>query len=337
VDKEAISASWAALSRADYPVFLAQAQRYRQQMELNDWGYYQLLDCMAQAVCTGQDNQRKLLVWFLLCKSGYGAQVGYDQDQVFLLLPTGDALYGVPYFTLGGKRFYAVSAAGRPEPVENLSTYEGSYPGADQALAVRVAGPPRLDEVAVEKALVFQYNGSEQRIPVRLNRNDVAFFADYPQTEYEVYFAASSSAATNESLLRALQPLVAGKSETEAVNLLLGFVQTAFAYRTDDEQFGREKPLFPDETLYYPFSDCEDRSVLFAYLVRRLTGLDVIGLSYPGHVATAVRFSNPVSGDHVVYKNVDYAVCDPTYTNAEAGMGMPQNKGVAARVIPIGL
>jgi hypothetical protein len=306
-------------------------------MQLNDWGYYQLLDCMAQAVYAGEANQRILLVWFLLCKSGYRAQVGYEQGQVHLLLPTGDALYGIPYFTLGGERFYAVSAAGKAEPVENLSTYEGSYPGADHALAVRVPNPPRLDEVAAERTLVFQYSGTEQRIPIRLNRNEVAFFADYPQTEYEVYFAASPSPATDQSLLRSLQPLVAGKTEIEAVNLLLTFVQTAFAYRTDDEQFGREKPMFPDETLFYPFSDCEDRSVLFAYLVRRLAGLDVIGLSYPGHVATAVRFSDSVPGDHVVYEGHKYTVCDPTYIHATAGMSMPQTKGVAVQPIPIGL
>ena len=81
----------------------------------------------------------------------------------------------------------------------------------------------------------------------------------------------------------------------DAVNVLLRFVQTGFSYLTDSEQFGREKFMFPEETLSYPYSDCEDRSFLFAYLVSSLLGLDVIGLDYPGHVATAVKFSSPVS------------------------------------------
>ena len=51
-----------------------------------------------------------------------------------------------------------------------------------------------------------------------------------------------------------------------------------------------------DEPLFYPYSDCEDHSVLFAYLVRELPGLEVIGLDYPGHVATAVRFSRVSRG-----------------------------------------
>lgn len=123
----------------------------------------------------------------------------------------------------------------------------------------------------------------------------------------------------------------------QTVNLLLCFVQTAFSYQVDDQQFGREKFLFPEETLFYPYSDCEDRSILFAYLVRELLGLEVIGLDYPGHVATAVRFSEEVPGDFVLCQGRKYTVCDPTYINATLGMGMPQFRGVDPQVILIRL
>jgi hypothetical protein len=120
------------------------------------------------------------------------------------------------------------------------------------------------------------------------------------------------------------------------VNILLRFVQTAFQYKTDQDQFGREKPFFPEETIYYPFSDCEDRSVLFAYLVRNLTGLEVVGLDYPGHIATAVRFPTQVPGESVGYQGKRFVVCDPTYINAGAGMCMPQFKSVTPNVIAFG-
>ena len=47
------------------------------------------------------------------------------------------------------------------------------------------------------------------------------------------------------------RPLLAGKSETEAVNMILNFVQTAFTYGYDDEIWGGDRPFFADETLYY--------------------------------------------------------------------------------------
>ena len=67
-------------------------------------------------------------------------------------------------------------------------------------------------------------------------------------------------------------------------------MQTAFDYKTDGDQFGYEKPFFVDELFYYPYSDCEDRAVLYSYLVRTLMGLDVVLLEYPNHMATAVLF-----------------------------------------------
>ena len=93
--------------------------------------------------------------------------------------------------------------------------------------------------------------------------------------------------------------------------------------------------MFPEETLYYPYSDCEDRSILFAWLVHNLLGMDVVGLDYPGHVATAVRFKGKVAGDAVMYNGKRYMVTDPTYINASAGMTMPNFKKNKPGVIKI--
>jgi hypothetical protein len=136
-------------------------------------------------------------------------------------------------------------------------------------------------------------------------------------------------------MARGFKDVLEGKSEKEAVDYLLGFSQKAFSYKTDDDQLGREKYMLPEETLWYPYSDCEDRSFLFAYLVRGILKLDVVGLNYPGHVATAVRFSENVSGDYVVVNNPKYIVCDPTYINASAGMAMPKFKQQTPTVVEI--
>ena len=150
-----------------------------------------------------------------------------------------------------------------------------------------------------------------------------------------MYFVADVNMATGNPLLQQLKPLVEGKSEQDAVNLLLRFVQTAFKYKTDEGQFGIENYLFPEETLYYPYSDCEDRSVFFAWLVRNLLGLEVIGLDYPGHIAAAVNFNETVRGDAIRFNNKRYVVTDPTYVNASAGMTMPDFKNKRPDVIRI--
>jgi hypothetical protein len=90
-----------------------------------------------------------------------------------------------------------------------------------------------------------------------------------------------------------------------------------------------------DETLLYPASDCEDRSILFAALVRELLGLEVVGLLYPGHMATAVKFNAPGAGDVVQVGGVTWTVADPTYLGADAGQAMPQFKTVTPTLIRI--
>ena len=118
------------------------------------------------------------------------------------------------------------------------------------------------------------------------------------------------------------------------MNILLNWVQTCFVYGYDDQVWGKDRAFFPAETLYYPYSDCEDRSILFSRLVRDLLGLDVLLLYYPGHLATAVCVDEgQLRGDYLLYNNRKFMVCDPTYINAPAGATMPKMNNNEAKVI----
>lgn len=46
------------------------------------------------------------------------------------------------------------------------------------------------------------------------------------------------SDGAQETALPALEEVVTGKTEIEVTNTLLNFVQTAFEYKMDDDQFG---------------------------------------------------------------------------------------------------
>ena len=141
----------------------------------------------------------------------------------------------------------------------------------------------------------------------------------------------------NERVKKQLYPplrsVIQGKSQQEAANILLNFVQTAFVYEYDDKVWGSDRAFFAEESLYYPYCDCEDRSILFSRLVRDLLGLKVLLVYYPGHLATAVRFTEPVTGDYISLNNQKYIVCDPTYIGAPVGATMPDMDNGKAKVI----
>ena len=102
-----------------------------------------------------------------------------------------------------------------------------------------------------------------------------------------------------------------------------------------DKIWGGDRAFFAQETLFYPYCDCEDRAILFSRLVRDLVGLDVVLLYYPGHLATAVAFNEEVNGDWLSFRNRKYIVCDPTYINAGVGRTMPNMNNQQAQIIAL--
>lgn len=334
---KSISSFWEALGRSNFEDLLAQLEFHRKRLNLNDWGYCLLKTSAGQSIFRSH-NEATLFSWFMLSKAGYDIRVGFNGDRVWLLASTDSRLFDVPFLTMAktGVRYYIVDPDSQSiKPDESISTYDRGYPGATSPLSFRLPSPLTIQRAVARRTLEFSFGGHRYSFPITFSRDAVDFFKGYPQTDFGVYFRASPSPEASGSLAASLRPLISGKSEREAVNILLRFVQTAFRYRTDPEQFGREKPLFPDETLYYEYSDCEDRAILFAYLVRSLTGLEVIGLDYPNHIATAVRFSGRFPGDSVTLRGVPYMICDPTYTNADVGVSMPDLAGVIPKVINV--
>lgn len=151
----------------------------------------------------------------------------------------------------------------------------------------------------------------------------------------DIPFYAMSTIDSNfhQSLLAQVNEQIRGCSEKEAVARILHFVQYAFDYATDREQHGYEKPYFIEENFYYPKNDCEDRAILFAFLVHNLLGLDVHLVQYPGHECTAVNFSTTqMNGDGYMYKGKAFYICDPTFIGASIGQCMPGYRNVKPTV-----
>ena len=152
-------------------------------------------------------------------------------------------------------------------------------------------------------------------------------------TRWAMYANTPLDEHVKEILYSALKDKIKGLSQLEAVNKLLNWVQTAFVYEYDDKVWGHDRAFFAEETLYYPYCDCEDRAILFTRLVRDLLGLKTILVFYPGHLASAVCFTDNVSGDYISLNGKHYVITDPTYIGAPVGMTMPDMDNTQAHVI----
>lgn len=333
VEEKEISAFWAHLSQANYTRLLQQMQDLRDQMRLNDWGYCLMLYRIGEKLYAYDRNRTLLFVWYMLAKSDYDAKVGFSSTGIFLFLPAKNVIYDTPYFFMDNKRYFLIAFDQPIHQPASIYTYTGCYPEAQVPISLTLTAPPEISNSTEVRKLVFKYHNRNYTVELKLIKDVIEFFSRYPLTDLDVYFKAPLSSEAQTSLVGGLKPILEGKSEVEAVNILLRFVQTAFRYNNDETQFGREKPLFAEETLYYPSSDCEDRAVLFAYLVQNLLGLPVVGLNYPGHIANAVKISTTLAGDSIIYNGEKYLICDATYINANIGQCMPALKDRVPQVI----
>ncbi|RMG25846.1 MAG: hypothetical protein D6730_10150 [Bacteroidetes bacterium] len=329
-----ISQLWAKLQRSPYQLVLKQLRRQARNLRLNDWGFALLVHETARRIYPRDVRAQRLYEGLMLSQSGFDLRLAMQSGKLYLLMPAEQVIYGATYFRREGKKYYVLELGARSPRVEEARVLD--LPGISNGrkkLNFELAEAPLLPGKQLIRKLRFYYRGQTHHFEVPLNQHLLDFYRQYPFVDLEVKFGAPLSEQARQALLPQLGRLVADMSETEAVNLLLRFVQTAFEYQTDGEQFGEETYMFAEQTLYYPYSDCEDRSVLFAFLVRELLGLPTIGLVFPGHVATGVRFSRPAEGAYVQYRGEKYYLCDPTYMYATYGTVMPEVAGQSVKVV----
>lgn len=338
VNKKVISDFWKHLSTKDYPSFLDQIKQVQNRLSLNDFGYAQLLENIGEQIY-GQDTpESTLFAWFILTQSGFNTRIGYNRQNVYLLIQTTPRLFNTTYFTLKDTKYYAISFnEASNEAPSKLYTYKGDYPKSDmKALNLSATDFPAFPKKPMNKTMSFSYEDTSYTFEVPINQQVVDYYKNYPNAYLGLYFNSSMDTTTYNELAGSLQPLLKGKDDLEKVNILLRFVQTSLTYQTDQQQFNREKYMFPEEALYYPAADCEDRSALFAYLVEHLVGLDYISLRYPSHLTVAVHFpDNPPQGTYFDYRGKSYYMADPTYINADIGMVMPSIKNQSPEIVDL--
>lgn len=308
----------------------------REDMLLCDWAYLELLHLFAAKLYPDK-SEAAVLEAYLLTQSGFKMRLARDaSDQIHYLLATNRMLFGAPYYTLNGENYFLLDG-----DLSELFVFEKSF-SREQTLRMEISKEMRLKE-DMETCRVLSFEKCpELSFTVCINKNLIDFYNSYPSSmreedsgsKWQLYAQTPVSKAVKDQLYPELKSLVKGKSELEAANLLLNLVQTGFTYGYDMDVWGCvDRPFFAEETLYYPYSDCEDRAILYSHLVRDILGLEVVLLYYPNHLATAVCFNGQVEGDYLLYNGKRYTVCDPTYIHAPVGLTMRDMDNSVAKII----
>lgn len=309
----------------------------RQHMGLCDWAYVSLAERVADKIYgSAHPDEKALLQAYILNQSGFRLHIARAEDKrLHMLIAADAAIYDRSYWKFDDGDYYMLDDS----ETELLAIFERTFPD-DRPMRLAITSAQKFAE-RLSSIRRLQSRRYKVSATVANNENLIKFYSDYPEsfanndplTRWRFYAQTPMCETVKRQLYPALYSAISGKSEAEAANILDDFVQTAFVYERDDEVWGRERAFFAEETLYYPYSDCEDRAILFSRLVRDLLGLEVVLVYYPGHLATAVHFNENVSGDYITVNGKSYLICDPTYIGAPIGTTMPDMDNSIAKVI----
>ncbi|WP_226661456.1 hypothetical protein [Microbulbifer aggregans] len=322
--------TWLALAGTDFQALLKALQAKQSELQLPDWALLQLVRKVIKAEIQ-HSATATAYSWYLLNQLGFDVRLGYSKTDMALLMPADVPVYGRPFFTIHGERYYRVDGG----PANSLRIHTAGFPSGNGQLRL---GFDKLMHTPGEKKsrqLRFIDGGRIANTSISYDPHWVAFLQDHPAIDLEHYFRALVFGTTAKSLDDFWRSRIQQDTPELAVNRLLQFVQNGFKYQTDDEQFGRERYLLPSESFHYAAIDCEDRSFLLAWLIKDLLNLPVVGLHYPGHVALAVALpGEPEEGAAVVeHGGKIYTVADPTYIGAKIGQVMPKFQGVKPELL----
>lgn len=328
LNEKSIAAVWKTLSQDKYEGLLHDCIAQRESLHLSDWGYMRLLGSMSERLLGKGSNEAVLLQMYLLAQSGYRVRLARADSKLVLLMPFTSKIYGYSFLTIDNVRHYLISQ----DKLQNIRVCDVMFP-REQMANILMGQMPTLGGAKRSRTLTAEHFSTIQ-VSVAVEERLAKFLDDYPLSDaWDYYALAGLSDGVKSMLYPKLRKQLEGKSKKKAAAMLLDFLQTAFSYATDQDQFGYERPLFGDESFYYPKNDCEDRSILYSILVRDLLGLDVVLVHWPGHLGTAVAFPEVVEGDYFTVDGHRYTVCDPTYIGAGIGETMPQFKNAKANLV----
>lgn len=321
------------LSQSQYEYLLYDCARFVSDLRLNGWGIQMFCSSVAETLL-GKGDEAVVLQTFLMTQFGYDARICLVGGKLKMMSPATVDVAAYSYITLNGKKYYIWDSSFRAG--QSVYSYKENVKDATRAIDFENSASIKFEYIPTENRIVKSEKYPQMSVLVSVNKNLIDFYASMPlllNDSWAMYAREPMEQEVDRSLLEQLTLALQGHSKTEATDMLLNFVQTGFEYKTDGDQFGKEKPFFKEEMFFYPYCDCEDRSFLYSYLVEKLVGLKTILVYAPDHVFVAVCFNDDVEGDFLMVDGKKYVICDPTYIGSDIGMCMPNYKNAHLEVL----
>ena len=247
-----VSRAWEKISSGVYDHFINDCTCYRNELQLCDWGLYQFVLKASESYFGNiESNEAVMLQMYALSQLGYKVRLGKQSGRLINLLAFQEKVFAKPYLEIDDTEFYFL---GSNLTDEGIQLCDFCFPEEKRA-SLQVDRFPQFPASPAPQKVIRSKAFPQVTASVIVNNNLMEFMDTYPCCSWELFAEASLSKEVKAQLYPNLKKTIAGRSEKEAANILLNLIQTGFEYKTDGDQFGREKTFFGDEPFFYPYCD----------------------------------------------------------------------------------
>jgi hypothetical protein len=322
---------WQIFTKANGNFVTDQLMDYRDQLGLDDWGYFLLAKKCASAIYPGNPHAAKMLAWSLMLRSGYHVRIGYTRSNPVILFSSSSVIYSQPYITIDQLKYYLdENIAG-----VQITTYMNDHPAAKRWMDLTFRRSLNFNISLISRKFPFDWGRKHYEFTFKINEELIRFYQERPKTDARLAFEAPVSAQLKDDIFKQFYPVVSRMGKPEATAFLQQFVQKAFEYRSYNDLYGHDKFLFPEEMFACDGSNDKGRVALFSWLVRNLLKLPVAVLEFPSYYSLAIAYNENIDGDFYQWEGLKYTIADPTYQDAPIGLIMPGYLNVKPKLFPL--
>lgn len=308
------------MQKTNYKNLIKQLNSFSKSFQLDDLGFYLLLSQFVESAYENySDNYKTLFKWFILSKKGFSTYIAYNDKDLKIYGKFNIPLRGVKKIEVENESYFDLSFEQNKTSTKWYLYNNSSNKKAQRKLSIDFNKNPLFKNDTISKTYKFYYD-KEYVINATINKSLIDYYNNMPQILLQkpyTYYKLSSYVEL--SLISDLKKIINNRNQNDAINIILSFVQS-LKYQADTLQFGYERAFFPEETLYYDYSDCEDRALLFACLVKELLGVKSIFIEYALHANIALLIYPDKSNlKSITYKGQNYIICEPTMYGFKVG------------------
>ena len=285
-------------------------------MKLDDYGKFNLLKSFVLKHAKGSMYTKKALVYAGLRMDGLDAKLavkgGFMEIYINMKQHTD---YGYS-FVKEGKTYFSTNPSGvHPSSIRVLKDTFYKQSGL-RAFSINLKQLPKIGVKLKRRPITFHKKGRKYSSELKYNEYYVEFLNDMPILQLGEHLLES---AIENYLFTELDDSIAvwtkAMTKQQKQNFLLHMVQYAFPYKADGDYRKHEKRNTVAQSIADDFIDCEDKAVMYLFLVDRYTNTKGIMLynKKKQHVNCALEMPKNAAGYSFKYKGKKYLIAEPAY------------------------